>query len=71
MTHAFGNISAGSDTTAIALRSILYHVLKDRRVYNKIYDELCVLEAPVQFTDANKLHDLVKLYGITRRAISI
>lgn len=71
MTHAFGNISAGSDTTAIALRSILYHVLKDHRVYNKLYDELCVLEAPVQFTDANKLHGLVKLYGITRRAISI
>lgn len=71
MTHAFGNISAGSDTTAIALRSILYHVLKDHRVYNKLYDELCVLEAPVQFTDAIKLHGLVKLYGITRRAISI
>ncbi|KAJ5193166.1 Cytochrome P450 [Penicillium cf. viridicatum] len=55
MTHAFGNISAGSDTTAIALRSILYHILKDRRVYNKLYDKFRVLEAPVQFTDANKL----------------
>ncbi|KAL2698198.1 hypothetical protein AAEP93_010908 [Penicillium crustosum] len=55
MTHAFGNISAGSDTTAIALRSILYHILKDRRVYDKLYDEFRVLDTPVQFTDANKL----------------
>ncbi|KAJ5382629.1 Cytochrome P450 [Penicillium concentricum] len=55
MTHAFGNISAGSDTTAIALRSILYHILKDRRVYDKLYDEFRVLETPVQFTDTNKL----------------
>lgn len=55
MTHAFGNISAGSDTTAIALRSILYHILKDRRVYDKLYDEFRALEAPVQFADANKL----------------
>ncbi|KAJ5210101.1 Cytochrome P450 [Penicillium cf. griseofulvum] len=55
MTHALCNISAGSNTSAIALRSILYHILKDRRVYNKLYDEFRVLEDPVQFTDANKL----------------
>ncbi|OQE05135.1 hypothetical protein PENVUL_c027G06738 [Penicillium vulpinum] len=55
MTHAFGNISAGSDTTAIALRSILYHILKDRRVYDKLYDEFRDLETPVQFSDVNKL----------------
>ncbi|KAJ5847610.1 Cytochrome P450 [Penicillium solitum] len=55
MTHTFGKISTGSDTTAIALRSILYHILKDRRLYNKLYDEFRVLEVPVQFTDANKL----------------
>lgn len=54
MTHAFGNISAGSDTTAIALRSIIYHILKDRRVYDKLYDEFRGLKTPVQFTDANK-----------------
>ncbi|KAM5343361.1 hypothetical protein ACJ41O_011898 [Fusarium nematophilum] len=55
MTHAFGNISAGSDTTAIALRAILYHILKHRHVYDKLYDEFRTLEIPVQFVEANKL----------------
>ncbi|KAK7424579.1 hypothetical protein QQZ08_008589 [Neonectria magnoliae] len=55
MTHAFGNIAAGSDTTAIALRSILYHILKHRSVYDKLYEEFRGLEIPVKFTEANKL----------------
>lgn len=55
MTHAFGNIAAGSDTTAIALRSILYHVLKHRHVYDRLYEEFRTLEIPVKFTEANKL----------------
>lgn len=55
MTHTFGNISAGSDTTAVALRSVLYHILKHPEVYTKLYEEVRTLETPVKFTAANKL----------------
>lgn len=57
MTHAFGNITAGSDTTATALRAILYHVLKDREVYDKLCSEIrgANLTSPVPFAQANAL----------------
>ncbi|CAG9945194.1 unnamed protein product [Clonostachys rosea f. rosea IK726] len=55
MTHAFGNIAAGSDTTAIALRSVFFHVLKHPHVYEKLSEEFSTLTTPVSFTDANKL----------------
>lgn len=55
MTHAFGNISAGSDTTAIALRSVLYHLLKHPVVYRKLCEEVSTLRLPVGFTAANKI----------------
>jgi cytochrome P450 len=31
-THAFGNITAGADTTTIAMRTIVFHVLKNPEV---------------------------------------
>lgn len=57
MTHAFGNITAGSDTTATAMRAILYHVLRDREVYNKLCSEIrgANLDSPVPFAQANAL----------------
>lgn len=56
MTHAFGNISAGSDTTAIAMRSVLYHTLKHPEVYKKLCVEIrSTLTLPVPFANANKL----------------
>lgn len=56
MTHALGNITAGSDTTATALRSILYQILKNRDVYNKLCTEVRgELSLPVPFAQANAL----------------
>lgn len=36
-THAFGNVTAGADTTAIAMRTIMFNVIK----HPEIYDTLC------------------------------
>ncbi|VUC23387.1 unnamed protein product [Clonostachys rosea] len=55
MTHAFGNIAAGSDTTAIALRAIIFQLLKHTDVYEKLSEEFSTLTRPVKFADANKL----------------
>jgi cytochrome P450 len=41
MTHVFGNITAGADTTAIAMRSIIYFVLRDPLIHKKLVDEVC------------------------------
>ncbi|KAF7543329.1 hypothetical protein G7Z17_g10830 [Cylindrodendrum hubeiense] len=37
--NALGNISAGSDTTAIALRSVFYYLLKNPTSYDKLCEE--------------------------------
>lgn len=57
ITHAFGNITAGSDTTAIALRSIMWQLLTNTEVYDKLLAEIqdAQLELPVQFNKANKM----------------
>lgn len=56
VTHAFGNISAGSDTTAIAIRSVLYYLLKTPKSYTRLCDEVrATLKLPVSFVEANKL----------------
>lgn len=57
MTHAFGNITAGSDTTATAMRSIVYHVLKNPDVYAKLRSEIrdANLSLPVSFAQAHAL----------------
>ncbi|KAH7007051.1 cytochrome P450 oxidoreductase [Ilyonectria destructans] len=54
--NALGNISAGSDTTAIALRSVFYYPLKSPKAYDKLCDEVCEkLTLPVDFQAANEL----------------
>lgn len=57
MTHAFGTITAGSDTTATAMRSIVYHVLENPDVYAKLGSEIrdANLSLPVSFTKAHAL----------------
>lgn len=57
MTHAFGNITAGSDTTATAMRSIVYHVLKNPDVCAKLRSEIrdANLSLPVSFAQAHAL----------------
>ena len=52
---------AGVDTTAIALQAILYYVLKDQRVHQKLLDELDGayqdqrITTPLKYSDALKL----------------
>lgn len=54
--NALGNISAGSDTTAIALRSVFYYLLKNPMAYDKLCGEVREkLTLPVDFQAANKL----------------
>ncbi|CAK7199356.1 hypothetical protein SEUCBS139899_002034 [Sporothrix eucalyptigena] len=56
ITHAFGNISAGSDTTAIAIRSVFFYLLSNPAAYSRLCTEVRQgLEAPVSFTKANEL----------------
>ncbi|PYI02277.1 cytochrome P450 [Aspergillus sclerotiicarbonarius CBS 121057] len=39
-SYTVSNVNAGSDTTAISLRAILYYTLKDREVLGKLREEL-------------------------------
>lgn len=39
-SYTVSNMNAGSDTTAISLRAILYYTMKDERVLNKLCQEL-------------------------------
>ena len=54
---ALGNFSAGGDTTAIALRSVLYHVLRSSGVYARLSAELtkAQLSVPVSWKAAQHL----------------
>lgn len=56
-THVFNNIAAGSDTTATALRSIIYNVLKSPEAHEKLKEEVrgAGLTHSVSFATANKL----------------
>ncbi|KAF1851628.1 cytochrome P450 oxidoreductase [Cucurbitaria berberidis CBS 394.84] len=56
-THSFGNIAAGSDTTAIALRSVMIHLLQYPDVQAKLHAEIqsANLQLPVSFVAANSL----------------
>lgn len=57
-THAFGNITAGADTVSIAIRTILFHVLKNRNIYDALCREVlneARLTHPVAFNQANSL----------------
>ncbi|KAH8808618.1 cytochrome P450 [Xylogone sp. PMI_703] len=51
------NLLAGSDTTAILLRSIVYHVLKNPKVYKRLQRELdgAGLKFPIAYDDSIKL----------------
>lgn len=51
-----GNIAAGSDTTATAMRAVFYYLLTYPRVYHKLRDEVrSRLSHPISFADANSV----------------
>ncbi|KAF3797066.1 Cytochrome P450 monooxygenase andK [Colletotrichum gloeosporioides] len=53
ITHAFGNLSAGSDTTAAAMRSVFYNILRSSRAYARLTKDVREnLQLPVTFTKA-------------------
>jgi cytochrome P450 len=55
--HAFGNITAGGDTTSIALRAILYYVLKAPEAHKRLVSEIdhANISFPVSHESANSL----------------
>lgn len=61
-SYCVTNVFAGSDTTAISLRSVLYHLLKDDRTMKKVLDDInevvgtrdCFV-SPITFTEASKM----------------
>ncbi|CAK7213413.1 hypothetical protein SEUCBS140593_001841 [Sporothrix eucalyptigena] len=57
-THAFGNITAGADTTAIAMRTIMFNVAKNPAVYRALCHEIrdeAKLTLPVSYAAASAL----------------
>lgn len=54
LTHAWGNLAAGSDTTGTAIRALIYYVLRDEEAYARLCEEVrSNLTLPVAFADAN------------------
>lgn len=57
-THAFNNITAGADTTAIAMRTIMFQVAKHPDVYSALCHEIrdqARLTLPVSYQDVSEL----------------
>lgn len=57
-THAFGNITAGADTTTIAMRTIIFNVTKHPKVYDTLCHEIreqARLSLPVSYGTASAL----------------
>jgi hypothetical protein len=52
---------AGSDTTAIGMRSVFYHLMRNKQVYDTIMEEIDIatkegrLSSPVKYAQAIKL----------------
>lgn len=61
LSYTITNVNAGSDTTAISLRAILYYTLKNPRVYSKLCKELDEaksegkLSSPVTWKESQEL----------------
>ncbi|KAB5563501.1 cytochrome P450 oxidoreductase [Coniochaeta sp. 2T2.1] len=58
LAHAFGNITAGADTTAITMRTIMFNVAKNRDVYAALCREIrdeAKLTLPVSYAAARPL----------------
>lgn len=72
LTHSFGNITAGGDTTSIAMKTTLYHVLQNPGIHTKLVHELrssaTPLSHPIKFETASALP---YLNAVIREALRI
>lgn len=65
MSYSLSNVFAGSDTTAISLRSILYHLLKYPHTLKKVLAEIdntvgdrnCT-QQPISYAESHRMHYL-------------
>ena len=56
LTHATGNLAAGSDTTSTGIRAVIYYLLKNPQVYTNLRAGVDAhLTIPVSFADANEV----------------
>lgn len=61
LSHAASNIFAGSDTTAISLRSMFYYFCKNPQAYQKLVIEIDEMDAegklsdPITFAESNQM----------------
>ncbi|KAK3988045.1 putative cytochrome P450 pisatin demethylase-like protein, partial [Cladorrhinum sp. PSN332] len=63
------NLIAGADTTAITMRALFYHCLKNPRVWNKLQAEVRVSFAPFEPVSHAKARALPYLEGVVREAL--
>ena len=70
VSYLMFNMIAGADTTAITLRAVFYHVLKDLRVWKRLEKDVVAAgfadTVPVPFKDA---HNLPYLDAVVREAM--
>lgn len=69
-------LGAGSDTTSITFRALLAYILKDKRIYTKVMEELDeavesgAISFPITYAAASKLEYFqVRFFGRTRRPL--
>ncbi|KAJ5174626.1 Cytochrome P450 [Penicillium canariense] len=74
-SYTVSNMNAGSDTTAISLRAILYYTLKSSRVTEKLYEELTTayqekrITLPVSWTQSQE--ELPYLDAVIKEALRL
>lgn len=61
MSMATTNIAAGSDTTAIAMRAVVYFLLNDSKCMAKLEDEIASFHAQGRLSDPVTLGDAEKM----------
>ncbi len=72
LSHASGNIFAGSDTTAASMRAIFYNLCRNPIVYSKLLEEIdeadhrSQLSDPITFAEAQELK---YLQAVTKEAL--
>jgi cytochrome P450 len=61
LEEAMTVVAAGADTTGIALRGILYYIVRDSRVYEKVLEEIDLFASRGQLSDPPSYAEIQKL----------